>query len=255
MAEQRSLDDQPKKCHDCGRSFSRTEHLHRHRKTHTQDFPFSCPHCHRRFQRSDVQQRHVVKYCPQRQLDTPDTTGDTQSRTKIACDFCHSKKIKCCGSNPCAGCQKANRECTYLRGKASSRIAGEDLAWQPSLVPLTVASDAPLSHPSWPGQVNSGVIMSSSDGANESQRPSALTEPAAEILRHSRFSHLQRSQDPPVSLQAIATSFKDASTGNKCSHTYPSVHDPSNSSSQSTPYNFEILCRTTESGLQSSRLF
>ncbi|KAH8801430.1 hypothetical protein F5884DRAFT_806585 [Xylogone sp. PMI_703] len=45
-------------CKFCHREFQRTEHLHRHERTHTREKPFSC-HCGRAFSRGDLLSRHA----------------------------------------------------------------------------------------------------------------------------------------------------------------------------------------------------
>ncbi|KIV92371.1 hypothetical protein, variant 2 [Exophiala mesophila] len=107
---------QEKKCDICSRCFARSEHLIRHRRTHTKEKPFTCPYCRRSFQRSDIKAVHVKK-CPAAPVDQSngDTTteGGTRRRVRIACDNCRKRKMRCDGSPTCASCQAAGSVCHY----------------------------------------------------------------------------------------------------------------------------------------------
>ncbi|KAI0173250.1 fungal-specific transcription factor domain-containing protein [Hypoxylon sp. FL1284] len=46
---------------DCGKSFSRSEHLHRHQKNHT-DGNATCPRCRAHFKRQDLLERHMSRH-------------------------------------------------------------------------------------------------------------------------------------------------------------------------------------------------
>lgn len=43
---------------DCNMSFTRSEHLARHKRKHTGERPFTCPHCHKNFSRLDNLRQH-----------------------------------------------------------------------------------------------------------------------------------------------------------------------------------------------------
>ncbi|KAL2837816.1 hypothetical protein BJX68DRAFT_272900 [Aspergillus pseudodeflectus] len=66
MAENRPSSGQRRRshtCHYCNKSFIRSEHLHRHVRSHENKRPFLCPACGSTFGRADVLQRHRKK-CP-----------------------------------------------------------------------------------------------------------------------------------------------------------------------------------------------
>ena len=46
-------------CNHCGQSFSKTEHLDRHVRSHTREKPFACTVCSKAYGRQDSLQRHV----------------------------------------------------------------------------------------------------------------------------------------------------------------------------------------------------
>ncbi|KAK9796557.1 putative C2H2-type domain-containing protein [Seiridium cardinale] len=51
-------------CSICHRSFSRTEHLTRHERSHRNEKPFSCDYCDARFTRKDLIKTHTVRHHP-----------------------------------------------------------------------------------------------------------------------------------------------------------------------------------------------
>ncbi|KIW62192.1 hypothetical protein PV04_10390 [Phialophora macrospora] len=114
-----------KQCPICSRRFARSEHLTRHRLTHTKEKPYPCTLCNRSFQRADVRALHVRK-C--RGVSTDQSTGDNglssspRKRVRLACNRCRQKKIACNGQEPCSQCRNAPVDCEY----AGSRDAHED---------------------------------------------------------------------------------------------------------------------------------
>ncbi|KAK7206211.1 hypothetical protein BZA70DRAFT_276034 [Myxozyma melibiosi] len=46
-------------CSQCSASFKRSEHLVRHKRSHTMERPFDCSYCHNSFGRKDILQRHI----------------------------------------------------------------------------------------------------------------------------------------------------------------------------------------------------
>ncbi|KAH8799730.1 hypothetical protein F5884DRAFT_115759 [Xylogone sp. PMI_703] len=116
-----------KKCEICSRCFSRSEHLARHRRTHTKEKPFPCPYCGRSFQRADVKSVHVKK-CHAAPLDRSEgdagREGSMRRRVRMACEGCRKRKMRCDGKKPCAPCQSAGCVCHYRALATASTDSG-----------------------------------------------------------------------------------------------------------------------------------
>ncbi|RFU81450.1 c6 and c2h2 transcription factor [Trichoderma arundinaceum] len=103
----------PYACRDCGRSYSRPEHLVRHVQTHTLGRRFACEICKKSFARKDLLRRHVTNHendSPkkrQRMVSTPNSSRVTQ-----ACRACASARVKCDESKPCRRCVSRNLQCS-----------------------------------------------------------------------------------------------------------------------------------------------
>ena len=120
----------PRTCDFCDRTFTRTEHLVRHRRTHTAERPFSCPVCHASFPRLDVQQKHMKRSHPGSTQDgdlddVAMSAAPPKPRSKVACDSCRKRKLRCTGESPCEHCQTSNQSCTFSDRSKRRSIAAE----------------------------------------------------------------------------------------------------------------------------------
>ncbi|TRM69260.1 fungal-specific transcription factor domain-containing protein [Schizophyllum amplum] len=93
---------QTKLCPHCPAKFTRTTHLNRHMRNHTNDRSHQCETCGSQFTRSDLLTRHK-KSCndPLNQL------------RRKACISCTESKIKCDRQYPCAKCISRGKTCEY----------------------------------------------------------------------------------------------------------------------------------------------
>ncbi|KAI1652744.1 hypothetical protein F4813DRAFT_376963 [Daldinia decipiens] len=110
-------------CDVCGRSFARNEHLIRHHRTHTGERPFRCPHCKIGFHRADVRAKHMKKIHPENvspsessgslsQTPVEECKPKERERSKLACDQCRKRKLKCNNVRPCESCRTKMLSCT-----------------------------------------------------------------------------------------------------------------------------------------------
>ncbi|KIW68487.1 hypothetical protein PV04_04429 [Phialophora macrospora] len=102
-------------CITCGKTYTRLDHLVRHRRSHTQVKPFSCHVCGKDFARADVLKRHVFNhdhYGPsdrrRRQM-----APDGKPRVAKACAACATAKLRCEDEKPCRRCVQKKLSCYY----------------------------------------------------------------------------------------------------------------------------------------------
>ncbi|KAM0250558.1 hypothetical protein ACHAQJ_008568 [Trichoderma viride] len=120
-SSQSHQDDSPYACRDCGRSYSRPEHLVRHVQTHTLGRRFACNICKKSFARKDLLRRHVTNHendSPkkrQRLVSTPNSSRVTQ-----ACRPCATARVKCDEAKPCRRCVSRNMACSSLETSPSA---------------------------------------------------------------------------------------------------------------------------------------
>lgn len=103
---------QNKLCPLCPAKFTRTTHLNRHLRTHSNERMHECDRCHSQFTRSDLLSRH--------KRNCGDSSPKQRSRRK-SCQACAESKIKCDQQQPCSKCSSRGRECVYPAAPSSSR--------------------------------------------------------------------------------------------------------------------------------------
>ncbi|KAJ7273751.1 fungal-specific transcription factor domain-containing protein [Mycena rebaudengoi] len=102
---------QTKYCSLCPAKFTRTTHLNRHLRSHTNERLHRCNLCKTsEFTRSDLLTRHK-RTCGQ---------SINRSRRK-SCEACAESKIKCNLEYPCAKCTSRGRECVFQNDPEESR--------------------------------------------------------------------------------------------------------------------------------------
>ncbi|KAG7439626.1 uncharacterized protein BT62DRAFT_976702 [Guyanagaster necrorhizus] len=103
---------QTKYCPICPAKFTRTTHLYRHLRSHSNERAHHCERCGAEFTRSDLLTRHKR------------TCGDpfiTRRSRRKSCQACADSKIKCNLEKPCSKCVSRGRKCVYINDPADSR--------------------------------------------------------------------------------------------------------------------------------------
>ncbi|KAJ7124976.1 fungal-specific transcription factor domain-containing protein [Mycena epipterygia] len=93
---------QTKACPHCSARFTRSTHLTRHLKTHTNERLHRCTKCHAQFTRSDLLARH------RKSCEDPSRTPRLRS-----CILCTESKVKCDRNDPCSRCKSKGRDCVF----------------------------------------------------------------------------------------------------------------------------------------------
>ncbi|KAF8996539.1 fungal-specific transcription factor domain-containing protein [Cyathus striatus] len=104
---------QTKYCPLCPAKFTRTTHLNRHLRSHTNERQHKCNICGAEFTRSDLLTRHK-RTCG-------DSRNANRSRRK-SCQACAESKVKCNLQYPCSKCTSRGRECIFINDPEASRM-------------------------------------------------------------------------------------------------------------------------------------
>jgi len=126
---------QTKSCPMCSTKFTRTTHLNRHLRSHTNERQYHCDICQSQFTRSDLLARHKR------------TCGDpnaNRSRRK-SCQSCAASKIKCDLQWPCSKCTARGRKCEFINDPRVARDKKAALAARRGSIASSDASETTAS--------------------------------------------------------------------------------------------------------------
>lgn len=115
LAEEQSDVRVPCKHPGCNKTFRRREHLNRHIASHDPTPAHKCYICDRSFARKDILRRHVLQH------DSP--PDDFAKRTRLACETCRRRKVRCDSGDPCSACQASKIPCVRRSSGSRSRIS------------------------------------------------------------------------------------------------------------------------------------
>ncbi|KAJ6558500.1 hypothetical protein DFH09DRAFT_1163012 [Mycena vulgaris] len=93
---------QTKPCPHCSSRFTRSTHLTRHIKTHTNERLYRCTTCYAQFTRSDLLARH------RKSCEDPSRPHRLRS-----CILCTESKVRCDRNDPCSRCKSRGRDCLF----------------------------------------------------------------------------------------------------------------------------------------------
>ncbi|KAJ7645658.1 fungal-specific transcription factor domain-containing protein [Mycena polygramma] len=136
----------------CSARFTRSTHLTRHMKNHTNERRYKCPTCHSaQFTRSDLLARHR-RICedPNRPL-----------RLRC-CILCTESKVKCDRNDPCSRCKSRGRDCLYpiaSRKKSPPQLGAEKSSLSDPSATASASEIVPLASLSTVG--HSSALVSS----------------------------------------------------------------------------------------------
>ncbi|KAJ7133378.1 hypothetical protein C8R44DRAFT_23153 [Mycena epipterygia] len=167
---------QTKCCSLCPAKFTRTTHLNRHLRSHTNERLHRCNICKTsEFTRSDLLTRHKR------------TCGQSVNRSRRkSCEACAESKIKCNLEWPCAKCTSRGRECVFRNDPEESRnktlklkSATSPVALCPPTPPLSPQIHSPPSEASPRTRSSSPIglpALSDSGASSESSAHSPRSE-------------------------------------------------------------------------------
>jgi hypothetical protein len=163
--------------------------------------PFHCAHCNVEFARSDVRERHMKRFHPEEggagavssssSLSLPQLSSSAaekrhrphereRERSKLACDQCRKRKLKCNNTRPCDSCRTKMLLCTI---SGSSRPAGRPpnrVSVSSVAAPVQVPVPVPLEQEATASTLSSSLAGPWAPGGLE---PSPLDTPGSFMPR------------------------------------------------------------------------
>lgn len=141
-------------CGDCGRRYSRPEHLQRHVQTHTLGRRFACTVCGKTFARADLKKRHEANHGNDPSKKRRRTTSSpTAGRVTHACKACAVARVKCQEDKPCQRCARRGLECVSSEANSAAAMHLMHLSGSaPSATPSVEGNDEPSppsAQPTW----------------------------------------------------------------------------------------------------------
>ncbi|TFK62373.1 hypothetical protein BDN72DRAFT_848761 [Pluteus cervinus] len=124
---------QTKYCSLCPAKFTRTTHLNRHLRSHTNERLHRCNTCNAEFTRSDLLTRHK-RTCG-------DSANANRSRRK-SCQACAESKVKCNLQYPCTKCSARGKDCVFINDPEASRNKRNAKKAQRSASPKSPSDDS-----------------------------------------------------------------------------------------------------------------
>ncbi|KAF7553026.1 hypothetical protein G7046_g7211 [Stylonectria norvegica] len=191
-------------CGDCGRRYSRPEHLQRHVQTHTLGRRFSCQICGKSFARADLKKRHEANHdndTAQKRRRTASSPG--VGRVAHACRACAAARVKCQEDKPCQRCIRRGLTCASSEAGSAAAMhlmhlsaSAHSTSGSP---PDGLEDSSPAEAYSAPAVLGGSVPVSIQTGSNQgypSSTPAIKTDDGQLLTPDTVMEHGNADHDP-----------------------------------------------------------